>query len=369
MKIANRLFVFGIILVLIDACLVSANATAAGSTSASPPPLIIDKVDPWSPLKGLDGIRPCLPSSTGSTLDNWAFAWIEVHNTTNETLVANLTQIDVRTANANGGIGGTGSSQGYGDNLTLYAGQDCLIPTADRFSTRNGVGGSQGNSPPPGADRAGAIVSIYYSIEDRYNHDSKYRGEYQYSTPALSDPYGDKAYWQLGSDGGWSFIDPYAPRGSEENQTILLSTKTDDGSIIVNATIPKTIKSPSMFPMHLTFQNANTGQLLSYVSYKIQYSGIPSITVYQGYFDGFAVNGTDVKYPIVGENGTFIVSGQITGLHYDFFERSKNVNFSMLVVPEFSSGLILLPLVTAAILGTTILIRVTTGKEWSQKHH
>ncbi|MEP0825010.1 MAG: hypothetical protein HRF40_05955, partial [Nitrososphaera sp.] len=183
-----------------------ADCTAPAHAS-SYPPIIITRVDPWAPLRGLEEkIEPCLPAEEGSLsqVDGFAYAWIELTNIKNETLAtAGLFDIEVDSVNPLG-IGGTGSAFDFTDSLVLEPNESCIISTANLFNTRRGVGGGEGSGPPPGADKDGAVVTINYTISDASN----LSGTYSYSTPALSDPYGDRAYWELDTDSGeWIFKD------------------------------------------------------------------------------------------------------------------------------------------------------------------
>ncbi len=341
---------------LLPAVLTPHTGTALDSVHSDQtlPPLIINKVDPWTPLKGLDGIKPCFDEPPGNRLDNWAFAWIEVHNTTNETLKASGIQVEVTPMNASGIIGENGSNVGFHNNMTLSSGEDCLIPTADRISTRIGVGGGEGHGPPPGADKAGAIVSINYTIAE--NGSTRYAGSYQDSTPALYDQYGDAAYWELQREernGGnyiWKFIDPYADEreNSDFAKTMTLTSAAKDDSIIVNVTMPIHVHVPAVSALGLSFINSTSNKLIDdgTLVYEIEYKGIQVIDGYQKNW-GRTVNGTDTKFLVMNQTGPLDISIKILALNkqqqatggssYNYFDEPKTVSFSTTVMPEFSS--------------------------------
>lgn len=175
---ADRRAVGVIALTAISVIVYSIPSVNATSTSTSYPPIIITKVDPWIPLKGLDGARPCFMDGDDS-LDGWAYAWIELYNTTNETLTTTgEIRIEVQAMNSSG-IGGTGSSAGSFSPMSLSPRESCLVPTADFVSVRRGVGGGEGPGPTPGADKDGAVVSIDYTI----GNNSRYDGVYTFATP------------------------------------------------------------------------------------------------------------------------------------------------------------------------------------------
>src|SRR2546427_8811123 len=50
------------------------------------PPIVISKLDPWTPLRNPDdGVKPCLEGGLGQMGDS-AYAWIELQNISNKTL-------------------------------------------------------------------------------------------------------------------------------------------------------------------------------------------------------------------------------------------------------------------------------------------
>ncbi|MEW6603185.1 MAG: hypothetical protein AB1351_00680 [Thermoproteota archaeon] len=308
--------------IIVLAAITAAASSMTPAHAASPsyqPPIIITKIDPWSPLRGLDGEKWCFKDESGSQISGVAFAWIELYNTTNETLAtAGDFKFEVRAAVNSSGIGGSGLSMGgYPYSITLDPKQSCLVPTADTFTTRIGVGGSGGNGPPPGADKDGAIVSIDYTIKNG----SSYRGRtYSVSTPALSDPYGDLAYWQLdtGSD-KWVFQDDMAGKRNLDRVTITSMTAgINHAPIIVNLTLPEEIRAPAVAQFDLTFINSTTMQPINdgtTVVYEIEYRGPPALYgIHRNV--GYTSAGSDVKFAVMNQTGSLDVAIKITALNF-----------------------------------------------------
>lgn len=150
---------------------------------ADQPPVIITQVELWGPVSFYtDGVRLC-EYGEGS-LGPWAIGWMELYNTKNETVL-----IDDFTAAAGGGQGGYLP-------ITLGPHQHCYIQDTNRVSTRIGVGGSLGNGLP---SHDNTTTTIWYSIQP-------FAGKViqNYSTPKLSDDFGDTRTWQL-INGSWMF--------------------------------------------------------------------------------------------------------------------------------------------------------------------
>ncbi len=150
---------------------------------AEQPPIMITQVELWGPTSFYtDGVKLC--EYDGTSLGPWAIGWIELYNTKNETMM--IADIGIRDS------GGEGSYP----SITLGPHEYCYFPTQDRFTTRIGVGGSLGNGLPI---HDNATVTLLYSIQP-------FAGKtlYNYSTPKLSDDFGDTRTWQL-VDGSWIF--------------------------------------------------------------------------------------------------------------------------------------------------------------------
>ncbi|HEX7033721.1 MAG TPA: hypothetical protein VF172_12045 [Nitrososphaera sp.] len=359
------------------AIIVVAYCTAPAHASPYDPPIIITRADPWTPLRGIDDdVKPCLPEDGRlSQVDGFAYAWIELTNIKNETLTtAGPFDIEVESANPLG-IGGTGSTFGFTESVVLEPDESCIIATADIFSTRRGVGGGEGSGPPPGADKDGATVSINYSISNA----SIWSGAYSYSTPALSDPYGDLAYWELDADSGeWTFRDDMA--GMRNLGTVTLTQATAPGSvpIMVNLTMPQEIRAPSVVRLELSFFNATTGQLINdgttTVVYEIEYRGSPLYYATERY-SGHTSTGNDVKYLVANQTGSLDIAVRVTALNEeaaaagassDRLDNPEAAQFTAVVVPEF--GPVLVGIVTAASLAAIVLVvKIKTLFGWRQK--
>jgi hypothetical protein len=346
------------IIIVIPSWMESANAMS----SISYPPIIISKADPWTPLSGPhDGVEPCSVTWDPIPIDGWAYAWIELSNTTNETLTTvGSFDMEVKSINPQS-IGGTGSSQEFASSLILEPKQSCIIATSNIFSTRNGVGGSEGNGPAPGADKDGATVSIGYTI----GNSSKYSGVYAYTTPALSDPYGDLAYWQLDLDSSrWMFRDDMAGARNSDRVTLTGMTMPSNIPIMVNMTLPKRILAPSVVPLELYFFNSTTKQPIDGMTiiYQIEYKGSPLLYSTMKN-DGHTSTASDVKYIVVNQTGSLGIDVRITALNREAsggaFERLANpevVQFTAVAVPEFSPGIV------AAIMGLTMAGIIATRR-------
>jgi hypothetical protein len=137
----------------------------------------------WGPISfHTDGVKAC--EDGNASLGPWAIGWIELYNTKNETILVN--DVDIKDGNGEGGY----------PQITLGPNAHCYITTQDRLTTRIGVGGSLGNGAP-GHDNATIIFT--YSIQPFAR-----KTLYKYSTPSLSDDYGDSRTWQQ-VDGKWIF--------------------------------------------------------------------------------------------------------------------------------------------------------------------
>src|SRR5579875_1274221 len=148
---------------------------------ADQPPVIITQVELWGPVSFYtDGVRLC--GYGAGALGPWAIGWMELYNTKNETLL-----IDDFTVISEGAQGGYMP-------ITLGPHQHCYIQNTNRVDTRIGVGGSLGNGLPT-HDNTTATIS--YSIQP-------FAGKViqNYSTPKLSDDFGDTRTWQL-INGSW----------------------------------------------------------------------------------------------------------------------------------------------------------------------
>lgn len=316
------------------------------ASSAPHPPIVITKVDPWAPLRGLhDGVKPCLVEGSPSQIDGWAYAWVELSNTTNETLTTvGLFDIEVKSINTLG-IGGTGSEDGFTNSLVLAPNQSCIIATSNLISTRIGVGGGEGNGPPPGGDKDGAIVSINYTISSI----SKYGGAYEYSTPALSDPYGDMAYWQLDieNSGKWIFKDDLAGKRNLHRTTLTGITSPANTPIMVNLTFPEEVRTPAVAKLELSFINLTTKQLVNNnttVVYNIEYKGSPLLHIIEMQ-EGHSSTGSDVKYLVLNQTGTLDIAVKVTALNreaiggsFEHLDNPEVAEFAIAVVPEFGSA-------------------------------
>jgi len=147
------------------------------------PPIIVTQVELWGPISFYaDGVKSCIDNN--NSIGPWAIGWLELYNTKNATMLVN--DVDIKDGNGEGGY----------PQITLGPNEHCYIQTQDRLTTRIGVGGGLGNGAPT-HDNATIIFS--YSIQP-------FAGKilYKYSTPSLSDDYGDTRTWQQ-VDGKWIF--------------------------------------------------------------------------------------------------------------------------------------------------------------------
>lgn len=339
-------------------------------SSSHYPPIVISKLDPWAPLRGLDdGVKPCLVFGSPSQINGWAYAWVELSNLTNETLTTfGLFDIEVESINPQG-IGGAGSTFGFTDSLVLEPKQSCIIATSNLISTRIGVGGGEGNGPPPGADKHGAIVSINYTI----SNPPSFGGAYTYSTAGLSDPYGDLAYWRLDADmGKWIFKDDLAGKRNLNKTTLTGMTTPANAPIMVNLTIPEEIKAPTVVQLELSFINSTSNQLINKnttVVYEIEYKGSPLFHDIERNA-GHTSTGSDIKYIVVNQTGSLDIAAKVTALNreamggsFERFDDPEVAQFTTAVVPEFS--LVLAGVVTAISLAAIIIavrIRILLGQ-------
>ena len=154
------------------------------------PPVIISKVDLWSPAWEPEGAEWCgdydeIYESFGS------LQWIEIHNTSNDTL--DVTELRINSLSYGKALSSVVSYL----NLELGPEESCLIQTENTFTMRSGVGGNEGFFPPP--NHHGTDLRITYHIND----DNTVL--YESSTPWLNDEYGDAGYWEL-VDGEWISI-------------------------------------------------------------------------------------------------------------------------------------------------------------------
>jgi hypothetical protein len=150
---------------------------------AEQPPIIVTQVELWGPISFYtDGVKLCEYNDT--SLGPWAIGWIELYNTKNETMMTS--GIDIR----------DGGGEGSYPSITLGPHEYCYFPTQDRLSTRIGMGGSLGNGAPI---HDNTTISLTYSIQPLAE-----TMLYNYSTPKLSDDFGDTRTWQL-VDGNWIF--------------------------------------------------------------------------------------------------------------------------------------------------------------------
>jgi len=162
-----------------------ARADAATILDTGVPPIVIIQVELWGPISFYaDGVKSCVSDNT--LFGPWAISWIELYNTKNETMLMN--DIHIKDVNAEGGY----------PQITLGPKEHCYLLTQDRVGSRVGVGGGLGNDSPI-HDNDTIIFS--YSIQP-------FAGKtlYTYSTPSLSDDYGDTRTWQQ-VDGKWIFKD------------------------------------------------------------------------------------------------------------------------------------------------------------------
>lgn len=161
--------------------LASADTTVILDTGVSP--ITVTQVELWGPISFYaDGIKSCIDNN--GSIGPWAIGWLELYNTKNATMLVN--DVDIK----------DGNGEGSYPQITLGPNEHCYIPIQDRFTTRIGVGGGLGNGAPI-HDNATIIFS--YSVQP-------FAGKtlYKYSTPSLSDDYGDTRTWQQ-VDGKWIF--------------------------------------------------------------------------------------------------------------------------------------------------------------------
>jgi len=176
-----------LILIALFTC-VQIHPTRADATTildTGVPPIIVTQVELWGPISFYaDGVKSCIDDN--GSIGPWAIGWLELYNTKNATMLVN--DVDIKDGNGEGGY----------PQITLGPNEHCYIQTQDRLTTRIGVGGGLGNGAPT-HDNATIIFS--YSVQP-------FAGKtlYKYSTPSLSDDYGDTRTWQQ-VDGKWIFKD------------------------------------------------------------------------------------------------------------------------------------------------------------------
>jgi hypothetical protein len=178
-----------------------------GIVDTGAPPVIISQVELWGPVSFYTGgVHLCLDNRT--SLGPWAVGWLELYNTKNETIFMN--DLDIKTGNGEGGY----------TQVTLGPYEHCYITTQDILSTRVGVGGSLGNDAP---DHSNDVVTISYSVQP-------FAGKflYTYSTPSLSDNYGDTRTWQQ-IDGRWVFKEANLIHSSLSKMTLSPSRQMQYG--------------------------------------------------------------------------------------------------------------------------------------------
>lgn len=184
MKTLHYLVIIGISMMILaysQIQLVMAESTTILDTDV--PPIIVTQVELWGPISFYaDGVKSCISDNT--SLGPWAIGWLELYNTKNETMLIN--DIGIKDSNGEGGY----------PQITLGPNEHCYLLTQGRIDTRIGVGGSLGNGAPA-HDNSTVIFS--YSIQS-------FAGKtlFKYSTPSLSDDYGDTRTWQQ-VDGKWIF--------------------------------------------------------------------------------------------------------------------------------------------------------------------
>ena len=215
----------------------------------------------------------------------------------------------------------------------------CLFQTANEVSTRVGFGGSQGNGQPNGYD--GSSVIIQYTVQS-----DKGISKYKDSTPRLSDTYGDTRIWQL-IDGKWIFKEYSIP---DVDRTTLTKT-TDDRSILVNLTLAQEIQPPTMSEFKINFMDGAKNPLHN-VKYEITYDGANQVE--QG-DNGFAANGTEVKFMEFAKPGPLKITIGILGVNNKTLDKPQSVDFSTSVVPEFP---FVIPVLIASITSLIIFYRM-----------
>lgn len=297
---------------------------------SSAPPVVITKVELWSPPTFAEGVNMCDGSKT---LKPWTYQWIEINNTRSEPLTLNNFSLNI-----------TGSNL-YLHNyvISLPSHGSCLFQTADEASTRVGFGGSQGNGQPNGYD--GSSVIIQYTVQS-----DKGISKYKYSTPRLSDTYGDTRIWQL-IDGKWIFKEYFIP---DVDRTTLTKT-TDDRSILVNLTLAQEIQPPTMSEFKINFMDGEKNPLHN-VKYEITYDGANQVE--QG-DNGFAVNGTEVKFMEFAKPGPLKITVGILGVDNKTLGKPQSVDFSTVVVPEFTFAI---PLLLVSFTSVIIFYRIRIKK-------
>lgn len=277
------------------------------------PPVVITKVELWSPPTFVEGVNMCDGSKT---LEPWTYQWIEINNTGNEPLTLNNFSLNM-----------TGNNL-YLHNyvISLSSHGSCLFQTANEASTRVGFGGSQGNEQPNGY--IGSSVIIQYTIQS-----DKGISKYTDSTPSLNDTYGDTRIWQL-IGGKWTFKEYSIP---DVDRTTLTKT-TDDGTIMVNLTLAQEIQPPTMSEFKINFMDGEKNPLHD-VKYEITYDGANQVE--QG-DNGFAANGTEIKFMQFTKPGPLKIAIDILGVDNKTLDKPQSVDFSTAAVPEFPSTVSLL---------------------------
>ncbi|WP_157926517.1 hypothetical protein [Candidatus Nitrosotalea okcheonensis] len=295
-----------------------------GESSAAP--VVITKVELWSPPTFAEGVNMCDGSKA---LEPWTYQWIEINNTRNEPLTLNNFSLNM-----------TGSNL-YLHNyvISLPSHGSCLFQTANEASIRVGLGGSQGNGQPNGYD--GSSVIIQYTVQS-----DKGISKYKDSTPRLSDTYGDTRIWQL-IDGKWLFKEFSIP---DVDRTTLTKT-TDGGSIMVNLTLAQEIQPPTMSKFKINFMDGEKNPLRD-VKYEITYDGANQVE--QG-DNGFATNGTAIKFMEFTEPGPLKITINILGIDNKTLDKPQSVDFSTVTVPEFPFAI---PILMVSITSLILLYRI-----------
>lgn len=171
------------------------------------PPIIITQVELWGPISFYtDGVKSC--EYNGTSLGPWALGWIELYNTKNETIT--IDDVDI--------WGGSYMP------ITLSPNEYCYLQTFGRVNTRDGVGGSLGNDAP---NHDNVTITLVYSIQP-------FAGKllYNYSTPKLSDDFGDTRTWQL-IDGNWTFKEANIKHEFPTKTTLLSPSRQIESGIDV----------------------------------------------------------------------------------------------------------------------------------------
>ncbi len=273
---------------------------------SSTPPVVISKVELWSPPTFAEGVNMCDGSKT---LEPWTYQWIEINNTKSEPVTLNNFSLNI-----------TGNNL-YLHNyvISLPSHGSCLFQTANEASTGVGFGGSQGNGQPDGY--GGSSVIIQYTIQS-----DKGISEYENSTPRLNDTYGDTRVWQL-MDGKWIFKEYLIP---DIDRTTLTKT-IDDGTITVNLTLAQEIQSSTMSKFKINFMDGKKNPLHD-VTYEITYDGANQAN--QG-DNGFTANGTAIKFMEFSKSGPLKITIGILGVDNKTLDKPQSMDFSTSVIPEF----------------------------------